>query len=212
MPIVQYPSFHAPDNHFFLPLPEEWERENLFSVQTVHGYYPLYRKTGETKLSFTHYGSTIDVCSPSLTAAAKLLYFSRREVLRLDVPDRLPLNRAHANQLGIAGGQTQADLIEVNTHKGAQFLPPSDWDWKAKLTLEEFRYESDGEWKKDLKAPSVQWDNDYERIRYCWDPWSQPILKGSTYTFGCLDGLFQGRMLVRSCRCSFSPLQYSLDV
>lgn len=191
----KYPSFHAPDNHLFLPLPEEWQRDDLVSVRTIHGSYPLYREPDETRHTFALYGSDVDVGTPSLTAAAKLIYFSRREVHQLDVPADLPVNRAQANRIGYAR-QTQADLIEVNTHKGAKFLSPSDWDWAEKLSDEDYMYEADGVWKADLRSPSAQWDCDWERVRYCWDPWSQPFLKGSTYTFGCLDGLFQGRMLV----------------
>jgi hypothetical protein len=35
---------------------------------------------------------------------------------------------------GIQTAQTQADIIELNSHTSAQFVPPSHWDWKSTLT------------------------------------------------------------------------------
>lgn len=170
----------------------------MTSIETKHGPYPHYREASETTHFFPLYGSIVDLCQPPLTSAAKLLYFSRREVLRLAVRPGMPTNRAHANQLGINGGQTQADLMEVNDHKGAKFLPAADWDWKDKLTDDELELVYEGVKSAALKAPSACWDDDWERSRWCWSPWSQPALKATPYTFGCMNGLFQGRILV--CR------------
>ncbi|THH19371.1 hypothetical protein EW146_g1793 [Bondarzewia mesenterica] len=192
----KYHSFQAPDNHFLLPLPEEWERDNLYSLHTAHGYYPLYRDASRTRFTRVHYGQIIHVCAPSITAAAKLLYFARREAMPLGIPPNMPVNRADAIARGITRGQTQEDIIEVNSHRGAKFLPPTDWGWKEKLTPEELTLEEMGIWTRSLKAASAAWDNDWERVAYCWDPWSQPELKGVLYTYGSLDGLWQGRMLV----------------
>jgi hypothetical protein len=55
----------------------------------------------------------------------------------------------------------------------------------------------DGAWRHDLLAPSAAWDNDWERSTVCWDPWTNIELKGTVYTFGSMDGLWQGRLLVR---------------
>jgi len=172
-------------------------------LETAHGYYPLYRDASETKTVLTHFGHRIDICPPPLPAAAKLLYFSRRESLPLEVPAGVPRDREHANQLGITRGQTQADLIEVNSHKGAKVVPPTHWDWKDALKPEELELEEQGTWTLDLKAASAQWDNDWERLTNCWDPWSQPELKGVVYTPGMMDGLWQGRILVRMSSWSF---------
>ncbi|KAI0053416.1 hypothetical protein FA95DRAFT_1579522 [Auriscalpium vulgare] len=195
-PRHQYPSYYAPDEHFSLPLPDEWRRDDLYSLQTVHGYYPHYREARETQHVFMHYGQEIRICPPPITAAAKLLYFSRREIVPLAIPPTLPVDRAQALALGITRGQTQADIIEVNSHLGAQPLPPTDWDWKESLTPEQRALEESGLWSKHLVAPSASWDNDWERCNNCWDPWSQPELKGVVYTFGMLDGLWQGRLLI----------------
>ena len=45
-------------------------------------------------------------------------------------------------------------------------------------------------------ASSVRWDEDWERIRWCWDPRVVSPLKGSTYRYGSLEGDWMGRMLV----------------
>lgn len=193
----QYPSFYAPDEHFTLPLPEDWRRDDLYSLETAHGYYPLYREAQETQHTLIHYGQEIVVCPPPLTAAAKLLYFANREVVPLAIPPQLPVDRAQALAHGITRGQTQADIIEVNSHLSAKFVPSTDWSWKDALTPEQRELEEEGSWSRDLVAPSAAWDNDWERFTNCWDPWSDPHLKGVVYTFGMMDGLWQGRLLVR---------------
>jgi len=144
-----------------------------------------------------HFDRNIRFRTPPVTAAARLLYFSRREMIPLDIPSVLPLDWPTALAQGIHPPQTQADIIEVNSHAGAQFVPPSHWDWKSTLTPEQQQLEEDGTWRRDLVAASVAWDNDWERFTTCWDPWADVDLKGTVYTFGSMDGLWQGRMLVR---------------
>jgi hypothetical protein len=53
-----------------------------------------------------------------------------------------------------------------------------------------------GLWTPFLSAVSAQWDNDWNRATFCYDPWRNMPLKGVTYTHGMLNGLWQGRMLV----------------
>jgi hypothetical protein len=144
-----------------------------------------------------HFDRNIRFRTPPVTAAARLLYFSRREMIPLDIPSALPVDWPTAFAQGIHPPQTQADIIEVNSHAGAQFVPPSHWDWKSTLTPEQRQLEEEGVWMRDLVAPSVAWDNDWERFTTCWDPWADVELKGTMYTFGSMDGLWQGRMLVR---------------
>ena len=145
-----------------------------------------------------HYDRVIRFRAPPVTAAARLLYFSRREVIPLDIPSQLPPDWPTAIEQGIHTPQTQADIIEVNSHAGAQFVPPSHWDWKSALTPEQREFEEDGAWRRDLVATSAAWDSDWERSTTCWDPWAEPDLKGTLYSFGSMDGLWQGRMLVRN--------------
>jgi hypothetical protein len=160
-----------------------------------------------------HFGRPIRFRTPPITIAAKLLYFSRRETIPLAIPDDLPVDRPTALAQGQSWGQTQADIIEVNSHAGAQFVDSSDWDWKSTLTPEQRQIEEDGVCRRDLRAPSAAWDNDWERFTACWDAWADVELKGSVYTFGSLDGLWQGRLLVRFILLSFlsSPTPSTLD-
>ena len=144
-----------------------------------------------------HFDRDIRFRTPPVTAAARLLYFSRREMIPLDIPATLPVDWPTAHAQGIHPPQTQADIIEVNTHACAHFVPPSHWDWKSTLTPEQRRLEEEGVWTRNLVAPSVAWDNDWVRFTACWNPWAYVPLKGTTYTFGSMDGLWQGRMLVR---------------
>jgi hypothetical protein len=143
------------------------------------------------------FGRPIRFRTPPITITAKLLYFSRHEMIPLDIPSELPIDRPTALARNISWGQTQADIIEVNSHPGAQFVDASDWDWKSRLSPEQRQVEEDGIWRRDLRAPSAAWDKDWERFTTCWDPWAKVELKGAVYTFGSLDGLWQGRLLVR---------------
>ncbi len=144
-----------------------------------------------------HYGRSIHFRTPPITIAAKLIYFSRRETIPLAIPSDLPVDRADALAQRRNWGPTQADIIEVNSHTGAQFVDASDWDWKSTLTPEQRRIEEEGVWRRDLRSPSAAWDNDWERFTACWDPWANVEFKGTVYTFGSMNGLWQGRLLVR---------------
>lgn len=166
-------------------------------MQTAHGEYPILPPRGDATKEMTHFDHTLHFRAPPITIAAKLIYFSRRETTPLQVPPDLLVDRPTALSQGISWGQTQADLVEVNSHTSAQLVPPSHWDWKSTLTPEQRMIEEDGAWRHDLLAPSASWDNDWERSVNCWDPWAQVDLKGTVYTFGSLDGLWQGRLLVR---------------
>ena len=187
----------APDHHLILPLPQEWERNDLVSSQSEHGEYPVFPPRGDTIVEMFHYGRSIRFRTPPITIAAKLIYFSRRETIPLAIPSDLPVDRAAALAQRRNWGPTQADIIEVNSHTGAQFVDASDWDWKSTLTPEQRRIEEDGVWRRDLRSPSAAWDNDWERFTACWDPWANVEFKGTVYTFGSMNGLWQGRLLVR---------------
>ncbi|KAI0295023.1 hypothetical protein BC826DRAFT_1104480 [Russula brevipes] len=192
----KYLSYFAPDHQHFLPLPDEWEHSDLVSLQTAHGDYPILPPRRDTIPETTHFDRTIRFRTPPITIAAKLIYFSRRETIPLVVPPGLPVDRPAALAQGISWGPTQADIIEVNSHFGARFVPASHWDWKSTLAPEQRIIEEDGAWRRDLLSPSAAWDNDWERFITCWDPWASVELKGTVYTFGSLDGLWQGRLLI----------------
>ena len=129
-------------------------------------------------------------------------------MIPLDILSALPVDWLIALAQGVRPPQTQADIIEVNSHAGAHLVPSSHWDWNSTLTSEQRRLEEEGIWMRNLVAPSVAWDNDWERSTTCWDPWADVELKGTVYTFGSMDGLWQGRMLVR---CSFLLLLSGLS-
>jgi hypothetical protein len=167
-------------------------------MQTAHGEYPILPPRGDAIAEVLHFDRTIRFRAPPITIAAKLIYISRREMTPLQSPSDLPVDRPAALAQGINWGQTQADITEVNSHSSAQLVPTSDWNWKSTLTPEQRLVEEEGVWRPDLLAPSAAWDNDWERSTACWDPWAHVELKGTVYTFGSMDGLWQGRLLVRS--------------
>ena len=171
----------------------------------AHGSYPVFRSSADEVEELVRFGACTCVIPPPLPSAAKLLYFAIRESVPIQVPPNLPVDRAAA---GPAGGRTQADLREVNAHRGTPFVPRGRWDFLGSLGSEfELRREREGHRSRELKAPSAMWDDEWERMTSCWDPWAQPRFKGSVYTFGALNGLWQGRMLVRSL--SLSPIAFT---
>ena len=144
-----------------------------------------------------HYGSRPTMVPPLITIAAKLIYFSRREIA-FGIPPHLHLTRAHALQAGVHDiGPTQEDVIEFNSHKDTKLVKETRWDWWDELTKEEWDREVSGvpEVGKRLTAPSVAWDNDWWRMRTCLSPWWGERI-GPVYNPGTMTGLWQGRMLV----------------
>jgi hypothetical protein len=63
------------------------------------------------------------------------------------------------------------------------------------MTEEDIQAMDNGFWTPTLTSASGQWDNDWNRMLFCCDPW-QKIHSKVTYTHGMLNGLWQGRMLV----------------
>jgi hypothetical protein len=195
--LIQYPSAHAPANHFTFPLSEEFAEEFPHSILTAHGPYPLYRDPKDTVFRTIHYGQLLTIGTPLISTAARILYFTRRQIPQFPVPSELPVNRAHARQLGnFSIRPTQADLIELNAHKCAQLPPKTKWDWWEDLTEEELRIQDEGIWHHQLKSNSAAYDHDMERLRHCYNPWVRPVAKGPVFAFGSLSGLWHGRLLV----------------
>ena len=194
---LRYPSFHAPDNHFDFPLPQDMRERLPYTHLTPHGFYPPYRKPETLAITHLHYNVRLEISVPPITIAAKLLYFARSEATPFDFPTNLPVDRAAAIAAGyLQPMPTQADYRQFNEHKGAKVLERGDWDWRSKMDEEEGKLEDDGVWRKGLKAKSARWDNDWQRWCYCFDPWQTPDLKGVVYTYGSLNGDWMGRMLV----------------
>jgi hypothetical protein len=147
-------------------------------------------------LRFPHFGHVVELGWPLIAVAAKLIYFSRREVIPFGIPPHLLPNRAHAIDIGRHDvGPTQADVVEFNSFQDTKLPPPSKWNWNDDLTEEELDLVDRGLFCAELKCPSSKWDDDWKRWSGCMDPMSYG---GETmYTPGTLAGLWQGRMLVR---------------
>lgn len=166
---VRYPIYHVPDCHFKLPM----SGPVIHVANTPHGLYPPYRDPGRLQHTIAHFGVEFKVAAPLVATAARLLYFARSEATPFHIPDALHVNRDAAYEAGITTViPTQEDYIRFNQHKAAAVVP------KGKL------------------ATSTSWDEDWQRIRYCYNPWAIPPRKGSTYVYGSLDGTWMGRMLV----------------
>ena len=194
---VQYPSAYAPPNHFDLPLSEAFGHRFPHSVITAHGPYPLYRETHLLIEDVKHFGRHLEFSRPLVTIAAKLLYFTRREMVPIGIPTHLPIDRDHAISLGHTHVRpTQADVHEVNNYHSVSTVEHGPWDYLARMSNEEQKQFKDGLWTPTLTSASAKWDNEWNRAAFCHDPWNSMPLKGVTYTHGMLNGLWQGRMLV----------------
>ena len=201
----RYPSFHAPDNHFDFPLDEmTLGHEFPYTYVTPHGFYPLYRQPEALVEHYKHYGMRLDIAAPPITIAAKQIYFARSEMAPYEIPLNLPVDRPAAEAQGQTfPAPTQYDFREFNFHRGVKSVDLGNWDWRSELTEEDGQMEDDGVWRKGLKSKSSNWDNDWQRWTFCYDPWAVSNLKGVVYTYGTLQGLWTGRMLVSWLFCLY---------
>jgi hypothetical protein len=166
-------------------------------MMTAHGPFPVYSEPTLITQQLIHFGEPIKMSTPLITVAAKMLYFSRREIVPFNIPPHLPVNREHAMQLGhFEVGPTQDDVVEFNAHINTKLPPATRWNWWEDLTAEELSLGFSGVWTPKLKLPSAKWDNDWMRLNYCYNPWIDIPAKGTVYTPGMLTGLWQGRMIV----------------
>jgi hypothetical protein len=177
-----------------LPLKESFESYSARATQTPHGRYPHYRDPTTTLYTRTHYGRKLRISIPLISTAAKILYFAIRQLHKFEVPDDLPRDRAHAVQIG--GNMirpTREDMNELNAHKIVQFGPTASSNLWKELTHKQMQQEDEG----DLKADSVRYDVDWQRLTSCWDVWRPTLAKSPPYVIDSLEGLWQGRILVR---------------
>lgn len=178
--ILKYPSALAPQHHFSIP-PPATSAVVANSIVTAHGPYPIYLSPSRA-WSQVHYSSRPIMAPPLITIAAKLVYFSRRELVPFGIPPHLPLNRADAIARGRTDiGPTKEDIIEFNQHPDTK-LPRRGDAWGAD--------DASGE---PLSKSS---DDDWWRLRLCSNAWVTEPRLGRVYTPGLLTGLWQGRMLV----------------
>lgn len=195
-----------------MPLSEKFEPRSPYSdsVITAHGPYPLYREPHPFLERVEHFGRFLEFSPPLISIAAKMLYFSRREIVPIRIPTILPIDRAHAISLGDTYVHpTQADVHEVNTHQSVKIVQRPPWDYRTNMSDEETQLMDHGLWMPTLMSASAQWDNDWNRTKFCYDPWLRMPSKDATYTDGILNGLWQGRMLVSYCMvASIDKLQF----
>ncbi|KIJ13038.1 hypothetical protein PAXINDRAFT_170794 [Paxillus involutus ATCC 200175] len=178
---ARYVTYFAPHTHFTLPLPRNLAQPP-HSFLTVHGPYPQYRDGFSRRMPF-YQATDFEVGIPLASVAAKLVYFSRREVMPLGTPPHLPRTREHAIQLGLTMvNPTQEDIQELNEHKVAKLIPKTTWDWWSAIE----NYD---------RAPSASWDDDWNPLIDCIHLFTPVLLKRTHYTPGLLSGLWQGRTL-----------------
>jgi hypothetical protein len=194
----RYPHAVVPPNHFHLPLHSTVQESELHSALTVHGFYPLYRGNTSVKIP-QHFGATRMLASPLVTVAARLLFFSRKN-FPLQVLPHLPHTRAEAISLGFLPGQpTQEDIHALNRHAAVQLpaLGTPDFGMTSAEVIgaaEEDVQQQEGASVASLPS-SHDWDEDWMRLEFCLDPWTDDALKGIVYLPGALDGLWEGRTL-----------------
>ncbi|KAJ8588677.1 hypothetical protein M405DRAFT_819370 [Rhizopogon salebrosus TDB-379] len=184
----RYPSAYAPHNHFRMPLADNFDPHLHTSILAAHGPFPIYRTNRTLSIPFyNRYNFEISI--PLASTAAKLIFFSRRQVTSIGVPIHLPLNRDHAIQLGFADqiGPTQEDVHELNQHKIVNLISPTQ--------------------DSTTVPPSSMHDDDWYRLTDCTDPMQTSPLKNTHYTYGSATGLWQGRILVPSDHTFLTILQ-----
>lgn len=159
-----------------MPLTENSNGHLRQSVIPAHGTFPIYR-AGRAHPTHFYDRTGLEIGIPLSSTAAKLIFFSRRQVTPIGIPIHLPLTRQHAFQLGFGDqiGPTQEDVHELNQHKVVKH--PS--------------LASDS-----TPIPSSQLDDDWYRLTDCIYPMQRSSLKNTHYTYGSATGLWQGRILV----------------
>ncbi|KAF4573635.1 hypothetical protein EYR36_008153 [Pleurotus pulmonarius] len=199
------------------PTPPDTDAESPVVAMNFASFYTSQAMrdlpyTPVNHLNVPYFGTRCPFSIPPPSMAAKMLYFSRRERDGFGIPPHLPATREEAIRIAreawereqrdnglVVGengvvwdgrmrvGPTKEDIIYFNGHKGTQLPTRTSWydSWDGLNTFS--------------IPPSVRWDNDYFRSRYCYDVFLERGRRnGDVYTPGMLEGLWQGRMLVPS--------------
>ena len=223
--IFQYSSSEAPPNHYHLPLTHSQRLSSQsHTVPTPHGPYPIYHSASRANTQI-HFSTRPLFSAPLISLAAKLLYFSRREVVKFPIPPHLARDRAEAHARGnFDVGPTMEDVHEANwgwtarLPGGAGTLPAWSWDVHDPAPPPLAAPPADPPHRWTGKAPhtafgpnadrSRRWDMDWWRLRLCGNAARKRprIPYGRVYEPGCMDGLWQGRMLVSPHPPSLSSL------
>ncbi|KAK0234015.1 hypothetical protein IW262DRAFT_127548 [Armillaria fumosa] len=225
----RYASVFAPPNHFVLPLrshaynfsnlssriPFRTRSAHFLSVPTPHGPYPVYLSPSRV-WSQVHFSRRISLTCPLVTTAAKLLFFSRREMNPYGMNSNLPRNRSEAIARGL-GGPTQEDVEEMNLHRlggpdgkyGGTKLPTVGPDSSDEVSDRSKAYDSEwyrlrlcsNAWADGLRDDDEIWrranlgkgmrvktvDHEVRELRF---------RHAEMYALGLLTGLWAGRMFI----------------
>ncbi|KAI0713110.1 hypothetical protein C8T65DRAFT_717820 [Cerioporus squamosus] len=192
---LQYSPFFAPDNHFDFPIHSSLRDNSQFPEGTAFAYFPQYREPSMVMERVIHYGQQLTIMSPSVGLGGKLSFLMLAEAVPYDPPSVLPIDRTHADPAdGVR--PTQADFIEWASIRGVQLYEPGTRDSLDALSSEQHRLENACSGRKELVSVSSRFDNDWNRLTGCIDPYRDLPLKGVVYTFGSIAGMFAGRMQI----------------
>ncbi|EKM61870.1 uncharacterized protein PHACADRAFT_248766 [Phanerochaete carnosa HHB-10118-sp] len=174
----RFSPFHAPDYFFHLPPLVGSLADPPAILRTPHGPYPRHPRHEELA-EHVHYGISLRMRPPLIAIYAGLLYFARSEAVTYRIPTEFPADRAAAHARGIHGvGPTQEDFQKFNAHKGACVVPKGSWHLP-----------------EGQPAPSMAWEDDWNRMRHCLNPYVGRSPRRAVYTYGSLAGNWLGRML-----------------
>ena len=182
----RYPPFLAPDNHFRFPLRLPRDAYTDHSVETPHGFYPVYRDPPLLRHAFDHCGvrggGGVALVEPPIGLAARLVYVALMEHQHMVYPgaELLYADREEALAHGAGVEPTLADYREFAALRAAC----AEWGAGAGAGT-------------TSTSTSVRWEDDWARWRGCGDPWDPaPPAVRPKYTVGALTGLWGGCLLV----------------
>ncbi|KAK0429691.1 hypothetical protein EV421DRAFT_530932 [Armillaria borealis] len=148
-------------------IPFRTRTAHFLSVPTPHGPYPVYRSPSRV-WSQVHFSRRISLTCPLVTTAAKLLFFSRRELYPYGMNYSLPRNRSEAIARGLGGhiGPTQEDIHEMNLHR----LGGPDGKYGGTKLPAVAPDSSD-----EVSDISRAYDSEWYRLRLCTNAWADDL-------------------------------------
>lgn len=203
-PGSQYPTSYAPPHHFHLPLtalppsvsdddsPENIDppqlqqqiaadADDLF-LPSLPSFLPIHSPPA---LIVPYFGRRLPISAPVASPAAKLIYFSRRELWKVQVPPNMPTNRADARARAAALlSATAAAGVAVTPGPGQRVDDGSkgptaedvrEWNgegpWVDKRFLGGSLLPLRGDPRKEDEEYSKLYDTTFNRLRVCTNRW-----------------------------------------
>ncbi|KAJ3844549.1 hypothetical protein F5878DRAFT_525570 [Lentinula raphanica] len=196
----RYPSAFAPANHFRLPLRSAAYSSSStpFSIPTPHGPYPIYLHPNRHTWLIPHFDRWTALSTPLASDAAKLVYFSRRELMLFNVPPFLPPNREdhRARVRARLAAENNGEVDEARVQMVFRNAPPYT-DSPAAASDSQQNMVMVDEQETNEQVPPEQDDSDMQRDPTMFTGYPQ---QGAVYTPGQLNGLWTGRMIVTGHR------------